>query len=475
VWSNEVRCSVSVTRRATRTELRQLIAILHHCSFANKLFGHDAYVFFAERVYVPHTMIRTSALTSKLDAMAGGLPRAFWLIWSGTLVNRCGNFVLPFLAIYLTEARGLSPAQAGLIVALYGAGATIASPVGGYLSDHIGRRATLVLALGLGGAGMIAMGFAQRLEVIAPGIFAVALVTEMYRTATQAAVADIVPPHDRVRAYSLLYWVINLGFAVGLALGGALANASFLWLFVGDGITSIAFAVLIWFGVPETHPAHAAGRTAPARPPGGFFAPYRDRPFLVFVALGFLFGLIFMQAGTAMPLDMASHGLPKSVYGLILGLNGALIVVIQPWLGPLLARFDRSHTIAVGAVVVGIGFGINAIGGAASIYVLGVVLWTIGEIAVLPVSNTVVADLALPELRGRYQGAYGLSFGLAFCLAPIIGTFVLQHFGARALWLGCLGLGIAIAAGQLTIAPAIERLRAERMALAPVPVPGEAG
>ena len=196
-----------------------------------------------------------------LDAVAG-LPRPFWVLWTGMLVNRAGSFVVPFLAIYLTQARGFSAAQAGVVAASYGAGALFASPLGGYLADHAGRRATLIGALALGGLGMIALGFARDLAVILPSCFLVAMVGEAYRPAMQAAVADLVPPADRPRAFGLVYWVINLGFSIGLSVGGALASASFTWLFVGDGLTSLAFAFIVWRAVPETRPGHHdAGRS----------------------------------------------------------------------------------------------------------------------------------------------------------------------------------------------------------------------
>lgn len=396
--------------------------------------------------------------------MAGGLPRPFWFIWAGTFVNRCGSFVLPFMAIYLTEARHLSMAQAGLVVALYGAGATIAGPLGGFLADHVGRRATMIAALGLGGAGMMSIGFAHRLEVIAPAIFLVAVVTEMYRPGMQAAVADMVAPTDRVRAYGLIYWVINLGFAVGLALGGVLASISFTWLFVGDGATTLLFAWLIGMGVPETRPARAPRpRGQPATPWSDFFAPYRDVHFVLFLGLSFLFAVIFMQNMSTFPLDMAAHGVRKSTFGIILALNGVLIVLMQPLLGPILARYDRSKTLACGALLVGLGFGLNAIARTPALYAAGVIIWTIGEIGVLPVANALVADLALPDVRGRYQGAYSLSFGLAFCVAPALGTLVLQRLGSVALWAGCLTLGLLIAVGHVALARALMRTRAERM------------
>ena len=393
-----------------------------------------------------------------------GLPRTFWVLWCGTLVNRAGTFVLPFLAIYLTQARGYSAAQAGIVLALYGAGAAVASPLGGYLADHVGRRFTMIGALTLGGLGMVALGFARDIEVIAPACFVLAMVGESYRPAMQAAVADLVPAADRARAFGLVYWVINLGFSIGLFLGGALSTASFTLLFVGDGLTSIAFGILVWRMVPETRPGHGALGPRP-RGPGivrGFLAPYRDRPFAAFVLLSLLVFLVFMQHFTALPLDMAAHGLPRAMLGAVLGLNGVLIVLLQPFVAPALSRVNRSYAIAAGAALVGLGFGLNAYATGAPLFTLGVIVWTLGEMAMLPIANAIVADVALPEMRGRYQGAYGLTFGLASFGAPLIGTFVLQRWGAAALWRGCFALGLVVAAGHLLLAPALTRLRAER-------------
>jgi len=406
-----------------------------------------------------------AALRSRLDALGAGLPRTYWILWAGMLVNRSGTFVLPFLAVYLTQARGFSPATAGVVASLYGAGAAVASPLGGYLADHVGRRATMVGALALGGMGMIAMGFARDLAVIAPAAFLVALLGESYRPAMQAAVADLVPPADRVRAFGILYWVINLGFSVGLLLGGALATRSFLLLFLGDGITSMLFALIVARWVPETRPEH---RDAPAGEHGrgfvqGFLAPWRDRPFAAFVLLSVLVLLIFMQHLAALPIEMTARGVSRAWLGFVLALNGIVIVFVQPALAPILNRFDRSRVLAAGAALVGLGFAVNAVAWGPLPFALGVVVWTVGEVFVLPTSNAVVADVARPHMRGRYQGAYGLSFGLAAFLAPLIGTAVLQRFGGAALWLGCLAAGLLVTAGQLALAPSLRRLRRERL------------
>ena len=410
------------------------------------------------------TIAALAKLRAAVHEHAGGLPRPFWVIFTGTLFNRMGSFVLPFLALYLTQRRGFSIAQAGMVAAVYGLGGALSNFIGGMLADRIGRRFVMILALGLGGVCMIGLGFAQRIEVIAPAVFLVALVSEMYRPAMQAAITDIVPPEDRVRAFGLIYWVINLGFAVALVLAGLLASVSFLLLFVGDGLTSILFAFLVWRGMPESRPPRV--EHAPHLPRvsalNEFLAPYRDRVFMAFIFLMFVFAMMFIQHTLAFPLDVAAHGVSKPMFGAVMAINGALIVLVQPLLGSTIARRGRSRVLALGAVLAGLGFGLNAIVHTAPLYALGVAIWTIGEIGVLPLGHTVVADLAPEQLRGRYQGAYGLFFGLAVCAAPIIGSVVMQRYGAPALWTGCLIAGFALAAGHLGLERRLNRAREAR-------------
>ena len=418
-------------------------------------------------------MTAIDVVRTRVRAIGAGLPRTYWVLWTGMLVNRAGCFVMPFLAVYLTQGRGLSPATAGAIASLYGAGSAVASALGGYLADHIGRRATMAGALLLGGLGMIGLGFAHPLWLIAPVTFLVALLGESYRPAMLAAISDLVPPSDRVRAFGILYWVINLGVSIGLVLGGALATRSFLYLFLGDGLTSIAFALIVLRAVPETRPAahasHAGTGPAPHPPrrPGfaaGFLAPYRDRPFAAFVLLSVLALLVFMQHVAALPIEITRHGVSRAWLGLLLGLNGIVIVLVQPFLAPVLGRRNRSRVLTVGACLLGLVFGLNVLATGPALFGLGIVVWTVGEICLLPTANAVVADIALPHMRGRYQGAYSLSFGLAGFGAPLIGTAVLQRFGSRALWLGCLAAGLLVAAGHAALAPRLTRLREQRLA-----------
>jgi MFS family permease len=325
----------------------------------------------------------------------------------------------------------------------------------------------MVMALGISGVIIIGLGLVHRLEVLVPGIFLVALIGEMYRPAMQAAMADLVGERDRVRAFGLVYWAINMGYAIGVSLGGLLATRSFLWLFIGDGLTTLVFATLIFTGVPETRPT-VVRKQGDDRMHGlaGLLAPYRNPHYVYFLILAFFFTLIFMQNATTLALDMTSRGISKAAFGQCLALNGILIVLVQPFLGPILARFDRPRIIAAGVALMGIGFGWNAVARTVPMYALGVCVWTIGEIGVLPVAHAVVADLAPLPLRGRYMGAYTFAFGLAVCAAPVVGMLVLDRLGSATLWIGCLAVGLLTAVGFLLLS----RVMARRKVAAEEPV-----
>ncbi|MDQ3266951.1 MAG: MFS transporter [Myxococcota bacterium] len=379
----------------------------------------------------------------------GGLPSIYWYVWGGTLINRLGGFVVPFLALYLTDQVGLPISTAGKIAALYGLGSLMAGLVGGTVSDRFGRKPTLVLGLGIGSVAMLGLGLSTQLTWIGLCTFGVGFFSDLSRPAVSAIISDVVPPADRARAYGLLHWAVNIGFSVAPLIAGYLATRNYLALFVADALTTFAYACFVLFKVPETRPM-----SLHVRPPlfKNLAAPLGDRNFLAFGLLGFLLALVFFQFEAALPIDMRVHGVQPDQYGALIAINGILIAVLQPFSSGWVARFRRSRVLAASAVLFGVGFGLPALMPTVTIFALGIVIWTLGEILNSPISQAIVADLAPEQSRGSYQGALQVVWGAAFFLAPALGTWVLEWHGGRTLWIGCLLLGLAVAGAHLVIA-----------------------
>ena len=374
-----------------------------------------------------------------------GLPRTYWVLWGGMLINRLGGSVFFLLSIYLTRERHLSTEMAGLVVCLYAAGGVFAAPLGGVLADHFGRRPTLLLGTACAGTLMLALGFARSNAAIVAIAPVLGFFTDICRPPLQAAVADVVPPDRRVRAFGLLYWALNLGFGGAAALGGTLAEHSFGALFVIDALTTFAYGVIVFVGVRETRPAGASPGPQPnvhqrtlASASLAWLEPFRDRRFRRFFAITVLMLIAFVQVIVALPLDMRAHGLGTRQLGFLLGLNGLFIVIAQPIALRFFGRFSQQRWLVFGAALCGLGLGANGLAGSAGMYVVATALWTLGEIGFSTASPTLVASMSPVDRRGVYQGGYQLSWGLSTMIAPVIGTATLAHFGSGALWLGCL-------------------------------------
>jgi MFS family permease len=406
-----------------------------------------------------------------LREAAGGLPRQFWFLWTGTLINRLGAFVVIYLAIYLTQDLHFTPSSAGLVLGAYGVGGAIGTLTGGVLTDRWGRRPTMLTAQFGAAALMLTLGFAQGFWQLLIGTFVLGLFAEAVRPAFQAMMIDVVPDRDRVRAYSLNYWAINLGFASSAVLAGLAAKADYLLLFVIDSGTTLVTAGISLIFLAETRPVRAAARRVKGP---GLGTVFRDRVFVGFLALNFLVVLVIMQHMSTLPIAMSADGLSPSTFGWVIAVNGLMIVAGQLFVPKLIDGHNRSRVLALATVITGLGFGLTGFAGSAGFYVLTVVIWTLGEMLQSPSNSALVAELSPSLLRGRYQGVNSLSWSAGSALAPIIGGFVQQHAGSTVLWLSCAVVAALVAIGQLLSGPARERRATELRVSERQPVPSSA-
>lgn len=368
------------------------------------------------------------------------LPREAWFLFAGTFINRFGSFVIPFLTIYVRRS-GFTDAQAALALTAYGLGHLLAAIIGGDLADRIGRRKTISLSMFSSAASMLLLAQAESLPAIVLLTALAGLTTELYRPASGALLADLVGPENRVTAFAALRWALNAGFAFGPATAGFLSHYSFKWLFIGDAITSVLYGLIAWFFLPHgLRPGPATLRWGAA-----LRTMIHDHRMHKLMAAQFAIALVFLQMSSTFGLHVTSAGLSAETYGLLLSLNGVLIVCFELPLTAWTRRLPPRPAIAAGYVLIGLGFA--AIGWATTVPVLiqVVVIFTLGEMIAMPLMSAYIVEGVPAEMRGRYLGTYGLVWALGLTLGPA-GGVRLHASSPMWLWFGCGALGLAGAA-----------------------------
>jgi MFS family permease len=389
------------------------------------------------------------------------LPRGIWIICAATMVNRAGTMVLPFLVLYLTHTLRIPPARAALALTVYGLAALLTNPIAGRLTDRIGPLAVMKGSLFLSGFVLFLFPLAHTFPAILAMTLVFAILNESVRPPSLSIISDIVAPPQRKAAFALSRLAINVGMSVGPAVGGILAVFSFRWLFFVDGATSILAGVVLALASwphqgqfeshePEWEDPTELGREIeadgvellpPAHPAANLRA-FRNRRMLYFLAALIPAQLVFFQLTSTVPLFLVRNlHLPESFYGSVFTLNTLLIVAIEVPLNTAMAHWPHRRALTLGALLYAVGFGSFGLVTSPAGILAAVVVWTFGEMILLPASAAYAAEIAPSGRRGEYMGLYTMSFSISFSLAGFLGANLLQRAGPRALW------GTAFASG----------------------------
>jgi predicted MFS family arabinose efflux permease len=379
-----------------------------------------------------------------------------------------GSTVFSFVGIWAIKKLGADQSLLGLaylVSALIGVGSGY---LGGHLSDHVGRR-PLILA-GWVGQTAVVLGFLAAGSSAAAGLLVLCfagLFFAMGNAAGQALVADLVPHERHESAYAAVRVASNLGITFGPPLGGLLLLlGSWNALFVGAAALSALSFVLAALFLPER------GAYAPEEPPsrGSFAVIARDRPFLLFLVSAAFAWVVYVAFETVLPISLVeSHGYSNSTWGFLLIMNPVLVTFFQLRLTKRVTGVPAAAKLAFGLPLMGLPFLLLSVNDALPVVLLILFLFVVGEMLWVPTSQTAVAGLAPPDLRGAYMGAFGAMGAIGFALAPFIGLQVHKTFGDSAVWMlqATLSL-VAAATGAAAIRIALGRQPEERPASATV-------
>ena len=382
-------------------------------------------------------------------------PRTFWTLIVITFIDRVGGAMLfPFFALYLTRKFDIGMTQVGILFAAFSVSSLFGSMLGGALSDRFGRKGIIIFGLIASSLSTLGMGFVNSYELFFLMALSVGLLAETAGPARQAMIADILPEKKRAQGYGIFRVAFNLSVVIGPAIGGLLAARSYLALFVTDAIISLITAALVFRFLPETKPE--ASPDAPQESMTGSFGGYlrvlRDTAFMLFLGASMLMVLTYMNMNTTLGVFLRdAHGVPEAGYGWLLSLNAAMVVLFQ---FPITRQIEKQKPLlmmAAGTLLYAIGFAMYGFVSVYSLFVLAMVIITIGEMIVAPMGQALVAKFAPEEMRGRYMAIFGISWSIPFAVGPILAGVVLDNYDPRWLWYIAGAIGVLAVFGFLAL------------------------
>lgn len=286
------------------------------------------------------------------------------------------------------------------------------------------------------------MGLVDRLSLFFILAAVVGVLGDIAGPAHQAMVADLVPAEEkRAEAYGVLRVAANLAVAIGPAIGGLLATRwSYLLLFILDAITSLAMAVIVVFSLPETKPEPVEGQEKESllKTFSGYYRVTKDAVFMAFMLASILMVMVYTQMNSTLSVFLRDvHGVSASGFGYILSLNAGMVVLFQFWVTRKIGKKPPMLVMAVGTGFYLVGFLMYGFVSQYVLFLLAMVIITIGEMLVVPVSNSVVANLAPAAMRGRYMAVSGFSYIIPFAIGPLAAGYIMDQYDPNWVWYGC--------------------------------------
>ena len=393
-------------------------------------------------------------------------PRSFWILVLTTFIDSLGGFLLfPFMALYVTQKFGIGMTEVGFLFGLFSISDMIGGLVGGALTDRIGRKSIVVFGLVTSALIALILGVIGTFELFAVAVLVVGIFASMGGPARQSMVADLLPEERRAEGFGILRVTFNVSATVAPAVAGILAARSYLLLFVTDAVISLVTAAIVVAMLPETRPAlHMGGkRESVLSTFRGYFTVLRDSVFVMFSAICMLMTIVYMQINTTMGVYLRDvHGISTQGYGYLLSANAIMVVLLQFSFTRRVKKIPPFLAMALGTALYAIGFGAFGFMTTYAMFLWAMVVITIGEMVVAPISQALVARMAPEDMRGRYNAVFGFTWVIPGIVGPLLAGLVMDNLDPRWVWYAAGLIGLVAALGfvamhrrvvQATLAP----------------------
>lgn len=399
-------------------------------------------------------------------------PRAFWIYNIIVFIDRLGGFMLyPFFALYLTQKFDIGMSTVGILFAIFSVTGMVGSALGGAIADRMGRKTVIIFSLVLSSLSALGMGLAPSIGIFIAVVAVVGTLSSIGHPAHEAVVADLLPQNKRAEGYGIIRVVFNVAVIIAPPIAGLLIAHSYLTLFLVDAVISLISAGIVLFALPETRPqtqAHAKPETM-RQTFAGYGKVFRDTPFLAFIGVTVMMTLVYMNMNSTLGVYLRDqHGLPEISYAWLISINAIIVVLFQFWVTRRLEKYRPMLMMAAGSMLYAIGFAMYGFVPTFALFIVAMIIITIGEMVVSPFQQSVVASFAPEHMRGRYMAVSGLSWSISFTVGPYFAGLLLDSANPSLLWAFCGIIGIMATLGFLmlnrvrdTSAPVIEPAAAD--------------
>jgi len=375
---------------------------------------------------------------SKFKGIYKEYPGPFRVLVLATFIDRLGGFLLfPFFALYITARFNVEMPQVGILFTIVSAGSILGSMIGGALADKIGRKFLIIFGLVVSGIGSIFMGIVNELAAFYILAAILGVLGDFGGPARQAMVVDLLPKKKQAEGFGILRVAVNLSAVIGPILGGAIVTQSYLFLFIADAVSSIITAIIVLIVIPETKPERKddTPQVSIVKTLIGYKEVLKDFQYIAFLSVSAITVVVYAQLNSTLSVFLRDvHGFAPWKFGFLLATNAIMVVVLQFWITRKVSKYAPMKVMAVGTLLYMVGFGMYGFISSEFLFYVAMIILTIGEMIEMPIGQSVAAQFAPEDKRGRYMAFFGFHWAIPNLFGVLLAGVVIATIGPNWVW-----------------------------------------
>ena len=363
-----------------------------------------------------------------------GLPRNVYTLFLIQLINRLGDFVVPFLAMYLIYKLQFDSKTASILVTCVVLLQVPGSLLGGVISDSWSRKGTYVLSQTVSGLCIFTCVLTNNKTAIIALLFVSAFFSASVKPTVNTMLYDFLPPNKRKIGQSLLYLGVNLGVSIGILFAGFMFNHYLKLFFFCDALTSFLAVSLVVFNIKDEEPRHLK---VTSENPSSFMKELKSNYRITFfLGIYLVYSFIYAQNSFSLPLMLNSIfiGSGPTYFGYLMSINGITVIALTAGITYLTRKTSSLINITLGGVLYAVGFGMLGFSRHLPLFIVSTVLWTVGEILNSTNFGVYLANNSNEGMRGRYSSLMFICYSLGRAIGILSMGGYISRFGINAVW-----------------------------------------